>query len=337
MSNQILPPQFPLEPYPTCFISYSHDDEAHKEWVYNLAEELTKNGILVHVDHWDLEPGDDLNEYMEKKVRESQYVIIVCTPEYKKKADKRERGVGYETRLIGSDFFKKMDRPNKFIPLLSKGSREESIPGYMGDVFYVDFTLPEKCSNSLELLVKYIYGVRTQARPPLGKPPKYISRSQLDDESAEHEYITIESEVRFKLGEETVLVGGGAANSWVVVDVSGLVPENITGLFLQAIPHIRFRGFIDHNYILRHNLSCQIRASKRNNPINIDFIISWANPHYYYLKTDMVRLFQYKLSDPIPDGVDIVLWGYTVENKYPATEKPLLKPLPETPVPPRSE
>ncbi|MGX2954498.1 toll/interleukin-1 receptor domain-containing protein [Shewanella sp. JL219SE-S6] len=39
---------------PRCFISYSHDNENHKEWVLNLATRLVKNGVDVTLDQWDL-------------------------------------------------------------------------------------------------------------------------------------------------------------------------------------------------------------------------------------------------------------------------------------------
>ena len=36
------------------FVSYSHDDEKHKEWVYKLSCDLVKNGIDTILDQWDL-------------------------------------------------------------------------------------------------------------------------------------------------------------------------------------------------------------------------------------------------------------------------------------------
>lgn len=35
---------------PNVFISYSHDDDAHKDWVYKLACKLVENGVDTLLD-----------------------------------------------------------------------------------------------------------------------------------------------------------------------------------------------------------------------------------------------------------------------------------------------
>ena len=50
---------------PKCFISYSHDNEDHKEWVLNLASRLVENGVNVILDQWNLSLGGDLPSFME--------------------------------------------------------------------------------------------------------------------------------------------------------------------------------------------------------------------------------------------------------------------------------
>lgn len=50
---------------PSCFISYSHDSNDHKDWVRRFAADLRKSRIDVRLDQWDIQPGDDLFHYME--------------------------------------------------------------------------------------------------------------------------------------------------------------------------------------------------------------------------------------------------------------------------------
>ena len=45
---------------PRVFISYSHDSQAHKDWVRHLAEKLQRNGVDTILDQWDLRLGGDL-------------------------------------------------------------------------------------------------------------------------------------------------------------------------------------------------------------------------------------------------------------------------------------
>jgi len=74
---------------PKVFISYSWDDEAHKKWVKDFAARLRSDGVDVALDRWSVNPGGQLPEFMERAVRENDYVIIVCTPNYKDKSDNR--------------------------------------------------------------------------------------------------------------------------------------------------------------------------------------------------------------------------------------------------------
>jgi hypothetical protein len=59
--------------HPTVFISYSWDDEAHKEWVRQLATQLRADGVDARLDHWHAVPGDQLPEFMEREIRGSDY------------------------------------------------------------------------------------------------------------------------------------------------------------------------------------------------------------------------------------------------------------------------
>jgi hypothetical protein len=39
-------------------------------------------------------PGDELTLFMEQAIERSSHILIICTPRYKEKADKRRDGVG---------------------------------------------------------------------------------------------------------------------------------------------------------------------------------------------------------------------------------------------------
>lgn len=70
---------------PIVFISYSWDDVAHRDWVKHLSDELEKHAIKTILDQVDLIPGDQLPQFMEHSITNSDYVLIICTPKYKKK------------------------------------------------------------------------------------------------------------------------------------------------------------------------------------------------------------------------------------------------------------
>lgn len=76
--------------------------------------------------------GTELNLFMERMVSESDRVLIILTPTYKLKADKRENGVGYESVLISDELFKDQNTI-KFVPIIRKGAKKECYPLYLGN------------------------------------------------------------------------------------------------------------------------------------------------------------------------------------------------------------
>lgn len=121
------------------FISYSWDSEQHKDWVRRLARGLSSGGLNVQLDQLDLRPGADLTRYMESAVRESDYVLLVCTPEFASRADGRVGGVGYEQSIVTGEIIAGVGHDEKFIPVL-RGDPETSIPSFLRSRVWADFS-----------------------------------------------------------------------------------------------------------------------------------------------------------------------------------------------------
>ena len=102
---------------PKVFISYSWDSESHKEWVKRLTDSLIENGVDAYLDQYDLELGDRLPKFMENKITDSDFVLIICTEDYKKKADNRESGVGYEGHIISGELLSSANEVKIFLIL----------------------------------------------------------------------------------------------------------------------------------------------------------------------------------------------------------------------------
>ena len=64
---------------PKAFISYSWDDGAHRDWVEQLATRLRKDGVDVTLDRWHARLGEDIPAFMERAVRENDFLISICT------------------------------------------------------------------------------------------------------------------------------------------------------------------------------------------------------------------------------------------------------------------
>lgn len=123
----------------TVFISYSWDNDKHKLWVNTLAEKLINDNIHVIWDQNDLIPGDPLPQFMEQSIIQSDYVLIICTPKYKQKADMRKGGVGYEESIITSDILINQNH-QKYITILASGTWETSTPIWAGGKYGIDLS-----------------------------------------------------------------------------------------------------------------------------------------------------------------------------------------------------
>ena len=70
------------------FISYCRND-ADTDQIKQLKDKLQKDGFEVIIDDGVLRHGHEVTEFMEKSIRESKYILVICTSEYKNRADNR--------------------------------------------------------------------------------------------------------------------------------------------------------------------------------------------------------------------------------------------------------
>jgi TIR domain len=156
------------------FISYSWDDDQHREWVRELAGRLRADGVDVSIDRWAVVPGDQLAAFMERAIRENGFVVIVCTPRYKSRSDSREGGVGYEGDIMTAEVIGSSNH-RKFIPVLRKGVWPEAAPSWLLGKYYINLAGDPYSERDYEDLVRTLLGIREIA-PPIGKPMATISR-----------------------------------------------------------------------------------------------------------------------------------------------------------------
>lgn len=156
-------------PHPRAFISYTWESDEHIAWVRQLAERLTGDGVLVTLDRWEVHPGDQLSQFMERAVRENDYVLVVCTPAYKRKSDQRQGGVGYEGDVITGELFSGANR-RKFIPIHRSGTWKEAAATWLAGSFYVGLDGTPYSEENYNDLINTLHGLRPPP-PPVGTPP----------------------------------------------------------------------------------------------------------------------------------------------------------------------
>ena len=173
---------------PKVFISYSWDDERHKKWVADLAARLRSDGIDAALDQWDVVPGDQLAEYMEKEIRDNDYVLIICTPNYRMKSNHRKGGVGYEGDIMTAEVLTNRNH-RKFIPVLAISSWEDSAPSWLKGKVYVDLSTDEVFDTNYSELVATLHG--TMPAAPLVRRQFRNLQSRAEDRAEPKEPLRI--------------------------------------------------------------------------------------------------------------------------------------------------
>lgn len=167
----------PTPTSPKVFISYSWSSDEHTAWVAELGERLMTDGIIVVLDQWDLQEGQDLNDFMEKMVKDPDIkrVIIVSDSAYAAKADARKGGVGTETQIISQEVYESIAQI-KFVPILRERDSEGKacLPIYLKSRKYIDFSDPNNDPEAYDELLRNIYERPRRPKPPLGTAPSHI-------------------------------------------------------------------------------------------------------------------------------------------------------------------
>jgi TIR domain-containing protein len=162
----------------TAFISYSWDDDEHNAWARDFAERLRSDGVAATIDQWATVPGDQLPEFMERAIADNQFVLIVCTPRYKSRSERREGGVGYEGDIITAELLQ-VRNDRKFIPILRKGEWLDAAPSWLAGKYYIDLRDGPNYEDQFQDLLSTLLGSRP-APPPIAEKPVTARRQSAE-------------------------------------------------------------------------------------------------------------------------------------------------------------
>lgn len=140
----------------TIFISYSHDNEAHKLWVKRFADDLRdKGGFRVLLDQY-LPKGASWTRFMQKGIKDADRVLVIGTPYYKQRS-LNTGGVAFEEAIISNDFLIDIDT-TKYYPILRCGNYSESFPPVLAGRNGDDFRNDDSYNKMLEIVISEIKG-----------------------------------------------------------------------------------------------------------------------------------------------------------------------------------
>jgi hypothetical protein len=118
---------------PKVLLSYSHDSPEHAQRVLELANHLRADGIDCTIDQYVVAPAEGWPRWMDKQIRDSDFVVMVCTETYYQRVmgeEEPEKGLGvrWEGHLIYQAIYRAESMNTTFIPVLFESGKYAHIP-----------------------------------------------------------------------------------------------------------------------------------------------------------------------------------------------------------------
>lgn len=176
------------------FVSYSWDNDTHKEWVFQLCQDLRDKGVDAIIDQA-MRKGKDLLDFMEKGIANAHRVLVVGTPNYKRKSEEEKGGVKYEQNIIKASILHGIGS-DRYITILREGQGfEESFPAVISTKGGYDMRNDGDYQEHLTALVHEIYDKPVVVLNPIGAVPEFAREegetSAPVAENANDNYITL--------------------------------------------------------------------------------------------------------------------------------------------------
>lgn len=161
------------------FISYTQESVKHSERVLELSNRLRSEGVDCVLDQYETSPPEGWPRWMDKKIRDAKYVLVVCTQSYHKRVMSEEKegiglGIRWEGILIYQHLYDAGAINNKFIPVVFDEKDKAYIPVPLRGATYYSLT---RSSGYKDLYRRLTEQPKTE-KPKLGKrrslPPKPV-------------------------------------------------------------------------------------------------------------------------------------------------------------------
>jgi tetratricopeptide (TPR) repeat protein len=161
------------------FISYSHDSPEHENRVLELSDRLRVDGIDANIDQYQSAPPEGWQLWMEKEIRDSQFVLLVCTETYLRRVMKEEEqgkglGVIWESTIAIQHLYNAGVVNEKFIPIVFGRENTTHIPMPLQPTTYYDVSTEEGYESLYRRLTNQPY----TTKPKLGVQKKLAPRER---------------------------------------------------------------------------------------------------------------------------------------------------------------
>jgi len=164
------------------FISYSHDSDEFCDQLLAISNTLRKRGVDCNIDQYEESPPEGWPRWMERQIREAEFVLVVCSKHYEEKATLRSHpgvglGVKWESNLILNQLYSTDSVTTKFIPVIIYDDDVSSILDPLKGQTHYNLSHDDQ----LEKLKNRLLGISNTNKPPVGEiRPQETRPAKLD-------------------------------------------------------------------------------------------------------------------------------------------------------------
>ena len=164
---------------PNVFISYSQDSPEHNKRVLDFANSLRTKGINATIDQFEPYPEEGWARWMDAQIRDSDFVLLVCTENYLNKVQEKvaaTAGMGalWEANLIYNELYITKARTQKFIAMFFADGKADHIPSPIRTHTY------HNIDTQFDEIVARLTGNTPNLRAPLGTLPATPPKAEVE-------------------------------------------------------------------------------------------------------------------------------------------------------------
>ncbi|WP_410593672.1 SEFIR domain-containing protein [Amycolatopsis sp. lyj-23] len=175
MLEQQVTTEAAAEKPPRVFITYSHDNDQHRELVRTFATFLrTDVGLDVRLDQWADDGRRDWSLWAIEQLAEADFVLVIASPDYKRRAEGTEaphrgRGAQFESAMIRDNITQDLPKATRrILPVVLPGRRVEEIPSFLNAHSTTRYEIKEFTPAGVADLLVALTGVARFSLPKLG-------------------------------------------------------------------------------------------------------------------------------------------------------------------------
>ncbi len=153
---------------PKVFISYAHSNKSFNEKVLEFSNKLRNNGIDANIDQYEESPNEGWQRWMEKQIRNSDFVLIVSNSNYYNKIYdeiQKTKGINWEVNIVYQNMYDNKCLNDKYIPAVFDDDEKEYILTPLKPFTYYNIS----SEDNFKQLFNRLCGIPNISKPILGE------------------------------------------------------------------------------------------------------------------------------------------------------------------------